>query len=68
MGKNILMSNMENTLGISYCSLPEQIDEWLMHITLLKKYVLLQAHKRIPVKREVEYLDKLVEVSMQKKI
>jgi N-acetylneuraminate synthase len=44
-----------------YCSLPEQIDEWLESYHLAKEMCGASgSEKRIPVKREVEYLDKLV--------
>ena len=44
-----------------YCSLPEQIDEWLGAYHLAKEMCGASGNqKRIPVKREVEYLDKLV--------
>ena len=44
-----------------YCSLPEQIDEWLSAYHLAKEMCGAPgSQKRIPVKREVEYLDKLV--------
>jgi len=44
-----------------YCSLPEQIDEWLTAYHLAKEMSGASGlQKRIPVKREVEYLDKLV--------
>ena len=44
-----------------YCSLPEQIDEWLGAYHLAKEMCGAPgSQKRIPVKREVEYLDKLV--------
>jgi sialic acid synthase SpsE len=44
-----------------YCSLPEQIDEWLNAYHLAKEMCGAPGiQKRIPVKREVEYLDKLV--------
>ena len=44
-----------------YCSLPEQIDEWLSAYHLAKEMCGASGtQKRIPVKREVEYLDKLV--------
>jgi sialic acid synthase SpsE len=44
-----------------YCSLPEQIDEWLAAYHLAKEMCGAPgSQKRIPVKREVEYLDKLV--------
>jgi len=44
-----------------YCSLPEQIDEWLNAYNLAKQMCGSPgSQKRIPVKREVEYLDKLV--------
>tara|TARA_B100001564_G_C20649881_1_gene676302 strand:+ start:1143 stop:2270 length:1128 start_codon:yes stop_codon:yes gene_type:complete len=44
-----------------YCSLPEQIDEWLSAYHLAKEMCGAPgSQKRIPVKREVEYLDKLI--------
>jgi len=44
-----------------YCSLPEQVDEWLSAYHLAREMSGASgAQKRIPVKREVEYLDKLV--------
>ncbi len=44
-----------------YCSLPEQIDEWLEAYHLAKEMCGAPGtQKRIPVKREIEYLDKLV--------
>ncbi len=44
-----------------YCSLPDQIDEWLSAYHLAKEMCGAPgSQKRIPVKREVEYLDKLV--------
>jgi sialic acid synthase SpsE len=44
-----------------YCSLPENIDEWLSSYHLAREMSGGSGiQKRIPVKREVEYLDKLV--------
>ena len=44
-----------------YCSLPEQIDEWLGAYHLAREMSGAPgSQKRIPVKREIEYLDKLV--------
>jgi sialic acid synthase SpsE len=44
-----------------YCSLPEQIDQWLSAYHLAREMCGAPGtQKRIPVKREIEYLDKLV--------
>ena len=44
-----------------YCSLPEQIDEWLSAYHLAREMCGAPGtQKRIPVKKEIEYLDKLV--------
>jgi len=51
----------ENYTVSPYCSLPEQIDEWLSAYHLAKEMCGAPGtQKRIPVKREVDYLDKLV--------
>ena len=43
-----------------YCSLPENIDEWLASYHLAREMSGGSGIQKIPVKRETEYLDKLV--------
>jgi len=52
----------DNAIPVSpYCSLPEQIDEWFKTFHKAKEMCGASgAQKRVPPRREVEYLDSLV--------